>query len=153
MVSVVCYVSTAPTTTAAGCPYLDHPSPQTCPFLHLHVISRKRPTTHRAHRHRKNYSLSDFPISLNHFYLQLQHCIKKADKNHPTSHWGSWTQDHCECLPSQWITPVALELTRKNNLWVKTFGLSFHIHEETFWCSQRSSCYFKGVISLWGSAK
>lgn len=66
-VSAVCYVSTAPTTTAAGCPYLDHPSPETCPSSHLHFTPQRRPTNHRTYYHRKNYSLSDFPISLNHF--------------------------------------------------------------------------------------
>lgn len=85
-VSAVCHVSTAPTTTAAGCPYVEHRSPQTCASSHLHFGPHRRPTKHGALCHRKNYSLSDFPVSLNLFYLQLQHHVKKADRNHPTSH-------------------------------------------------------------------
>lgn len=80
-------VSAAPTPTADGCPRLHHPSTQTCASAHLRSTPRRRLTNRGARRHRKNYSLGDFPHSLNHsFYFRLQHRVQKADRHHPTSH-------------------------------------------------------------------
>lgn len=45
-VSAVCYVSTAPTTIAVGCPYLDHPSPQPVPpYIFISSLRGGLPTT------------------------------------------------------------------------------------------------------------
>lgn len=117
-VSAVCYVSAAATTTAAGCPYSEHPSRQSCASSHLHLILQRRPTNHGARPHRKNYPLRDFPISLNHF-TSICNCSTKSKRQVGTTPKVTEAPRHgstvCACHRSG-LRFTALDLTRENNL-------------------------------------
>lgn len=112
----------------------------------------QQPQSQRSQKQLSPQWISHFPKPLL-FYLHLQHHDKMSARSHSKSHRISKTQVHHECSPPQWIALIALDLSRENNPWARAFGLSFYPQKWTYWCSQRSGCYFKEVISLWGSDK
>lgn len=110
-VSAACYVSTAPSATAASCPYLDHPSPQTFPSSHLQFIPQRKATNHGVHCHRKNYPLSDFPVSLNHFAF-ICNCSIKSKRQIGTTRRVTEAPRHgvLECV--EWsVLAIAVDYT------------------------------------------
>lgn len=157
-VSAVCHVPTAPPTaavwTTAGCPGLEHQALRfVLPYVFtLALRGGHQPQSPMSQKQLSPQWFSHFPKPLL-FYLHIQHGIKKSGRSHSKSHGVSQTQVHHECLPPRWIALIALDLSRENNLWARAFGLSFYPQKWTYWCSQRSGCYFKEVISLWGSDK